>query len=282
MPDYLKKAKLSSLMNKTNQFSTKGLEIEKAKEAPVEADHQGATAAFAVKETFDAINAIRAKLESAERRQSVGYGKGAKVQTKKNVKEFADQEPVQEDADESEEQDVVFRKPISGKSSRGKKGKESVDTVGSRRVRASERSNLNKTVDYKTPSQNYDAMDSDREDEYLLDEMEGLDQTPSILGSGKTRMGSTDEQGNRFSNMPGEERPSLTSVTPYDDDPEEMAAKVEKLVEESRKEKEKIQRRVSKARGLQEEKVFDNLCDKIKDGQDELLKSKRVIENGGK
>ena len=57
--------------------------------------------------------------------------------------------------------------------------------------------------------------------------MDGLNQTPSILGSGKTRMGSTDDQGNRLSNMPGEERPSLVSVTPYDDDPDLLADKVE-------------------------------------------------------
>lgn len=68
MPDYLKKAKVSTLLNKSSMYSTKGLEIEKPKEAPKDAGHQGATAAFAVKETFDAINAIRAKLESAERR----------------------------------------------------------------------------------------------------------------------------------------------------------------------------------------------------------------------
>jgi hypothetical protein len=43
-------------------------------------------------------------------------------------------------------------------------------------------------------------------------------------------MGSTDDQGNRLSNMPGEERPSLQSVTPYDDDPEQLAGKVEQLV----------------------------------------------------
>jgi hypothetical protein len=41
-----------------------------------------------------------------------------------------------------------------------------------------------------------------------------LNQTPSIFENSsaitkKTRMGSTDEQGNRLSNMPGEERPSL-------------------------------------------------------------------------
>jgi hypothetical protein len=30
-------------------------------------------------------------------------------------------------------------------------------------------------------------------------------------------MGRTDENGNRLSNMPGEERPSLDSFRPYDD-----------------------------------------------------------------
>ena len=65
------------------------------------------------------------------------------------------------------------------------------------------------------------------------------DQTPqSAFGShsnsaynrsGKTRMGSTDGDGNRLSNMPGEGRPSLTSVTPYDDNAEDLANKVEKV-----------------------------------------------------
>ena len=77
--------------------------------------------------------------------------------------------------------------------------------------------------------------------------MQGLDQTPSLLGSGKTRMGSTDDQGNRLSNMPGEERPSLQSVTPYDDDPEQLAGKVEQLVKQAREEKEKAKQKVSKS-----------------------------------
>jgi hypothetical protein len=34
--------------------------------------------------------------------------------------------------------------------------------------------------------------------------------------------------------MPGEERPSLTSVTPYDDDPEVMVQKVEELCNQAR------------------------------------------------
>jgi hypothetical protein len=67
-------------------------------------------------------------------------------------------------------------------------------------------------------------------------------------------MGSTDDQGNRLSNMPGEDRPSLVSVTPYDDDPEELADKVEKLVEQARQEKEKTQKRVAKAKGVNGDK----------------------------
>ena len=43
--------------------------------------------------------------------------------------------------------------------------------------------------------------------------------------SKKTRLGSTDALGNRLSNLPGE-RPSLTSVTPYDDKPAELIKKV--------------------------------------------------------
>jgi hypothetical protein len=53
--------------------------------------------------------------------------------------------------------------------------------------------------------------------------------TASSNRSKMTRFGSTDEQGNRLSNMPGEERPSLASVTPYDDDADTLAAKVDKM-----------------------------------------------------
>ena len=45
-------------------------------------------------------------------------------------------------------------------------------------------------------------------------------------------MGSTDGQGNRASNLPGEGRDSLTSVTPYDDDPTQLIRKVEKVVQD--------------------------------------------------
>jgi hypothetical protein len=79
-------------------------------------------------------------------------------------------------------------------------------------------------------------------------------------------MGSTDEQGNRFSNMPGENRESLTSVAPYDDDAEEMALKVESLVEEARKEKAKLAKRAATKRGPSKDKEYSNLVDKIKDG----------------
>ena len=71
--------------------STKGLAQEKPKtEVPQKVAHQGATASFLVKETSDAINAIRAKIESAERRTGTTHGKAAKVQEKKKVKEFID------------------------------------------------------------------------------------------------------------------------------------------------------------------------------------------------
>ena len=59
---------------------------------------------------------------------------------------------------------------------------------------------------------------------------EDFEYTPDNTGysahSKKTRLGSTDRQGNRLSNLPGE-RPSLTSVTPYDDYANELVDKVE-------------------------------------------------------
>ena len=86
--------------------------------------------------------------------------------------------------------------------------------------------NSKKALFDKTPSQvNIEMCDNDSpNEEFLLDDSDLLlQQTPSAFGgsnrSKKTRMGSTDAQGNRLSNMPGEERPSLTSVTPYDDNP---------------------------------------------------------------
>ena len=42
--------------------------------------------------------------------------------------------------------------------------------------------------------------------------------------------GSTDPEGNRLSNLPGE-RPSFASVAPYDDKPEVLISKVEKVAQ---------------------------------------------------
>ena len=66
--------------------------------------------------------------------------------------------------------------------------------------------------------------------------IEALDQTPPALNestqkSKKTRMGSTDVQGNRLSNI-GERKPSIASVTPYDDHPDQLVKKVEKIISE--------------------------------------------------
>ena len=91
-------------------YSTKDVLVKKSELESETSHQQGATASFAIKETFDKIYA---KLESAERKQTLGFGK--KVQEKKTVNDF---EPIQEDQEESEEE---FRKPVSGRSSRSMK-----------------------------------------------------------------------------------------------------------------------------------------------------------------
>ena len=80
----------------------------------------------------------------------------------------------------------------------------------------------------------------------------------------KTRLGSTDALGNRLSNLPGE-RPSLTSVTPYDDKPTELIKKVEKC-----------QPVVTKTSNS------TSLLDALTKQQEAVMKSKRVINNDGK
>ena len=70
-------------------------------------------------------------------------------------------------------------------------------------------------------------------------------------------MGSTDAQGNRLSNMPGEERPSLTSVTPYDDDADQLAEKVEKIFAKAQAAKKKPK--------AKEVKSYDNNLERLKD-----------------
>jgi hypothetical protein len=77
--------------------------------------------------------------------------------------------------------------------------------------------------------------------------------------------------------MPGEERPSLTSVTPYDDDPEVLVNKVEELCAQARVEKE---RKASK--NAKQAKNFDNLVDKFKDEQIDIMNTNKVKNNGGK
>ena len=89
-------------------------------------------------------------------------------------------------------------------------------------------------------------------------------------------MGSTDEWGNRLSNLPGEERPSLTSVTPYDDDPEQLVSKVEALVQESRAQK------LKEKKNKPESKKFNSLADKLISDNIEIKNSDRVKKNGGK
>jgi hypothetical protein len=81
---------------------------EQAKVTPPSIDskqHQGNTAGFAIEETY---KIIQAKLESAQRRSKEGF-------TKKNVKVFEPNETIPE-----EELEPVFKKPVSGRSSRAK------------------------------------------------------------------------------------------------------------------------------------------------------------------
>ena len=123
-------------------------------------------------------------------------------------------------------------------------------------------------------------------EDYLLEENSDLvNHTPSIFAmnsdlSKKTRMGSTDEQGNRLSNLPGEERPSLTSVTPYDDDPEVLVQKVEKLVNESREQKKKQLKKELSANPKSKVKA-ENSLEFMKNTNEELMTNKKVIANDG-
>ena len=139
---------------------------------------------------------------------------------------------------ESEEEVTRFRKPVSGRSSRSVKGKKLEDSV---------------------PKQ----MVVDSEEEFELEYTPQASGNKSSSRSKKTRMGSTDGQGNRASNLPGEGRESLTSVTPYDDDPAQLIRKVEKVVHESKK-------------------PFASALDRLKGDNEDLMQSKRVIANGGK
>lgn len=119
-------------------------------------------------------------------------------------------------------------------------------------------------------------------DEYLLDDNQLiLDQTPSVFGdssrSKRTRMGSTDAQGNRLSNMPGEERPSLMSVTPYDDEADQLIDKVNLIVDKANALKKK-----TTAKKVVNDKSYENKLDKLKDEQIDIMQTNRVLRNEGK
>lgn len=111
-----------------------------------------------------------------------------------------------------------------------------------------------------------------------------LDQTPSAFqNSSKTRMGSTDDHGNRLSNMPGEERPSLQSVTPYDDSAQELVDKVERIMMDSKQTDKKKKKSVPKViAGNEADLAATNTLAKIADGNVKIMQSKAVVKNGGK
>lgn len=109
-----------------------------------------------------------------------------------------------------------------------------------------------------------------------------LDRTPpawneSTQRSKKTRMGSTDEQGNRLSNMPGE-RPSLASVTPYDDHPDQLVTKVEEIIAEAQQEKANSKRRAKAGT----KKEHENSLAQLQSEKEELANSKKALKNGGR
>ena len=136
-------------------------------------------------------------------------------------------------------------------------------------------SRSNRRAAPRTPSQHVD------EDDDFMDE--NFEQTPSAIGasdqSKKTRFGSTDEHGNRLSNMPGENRPSLTSVTPYDDNADTMIRKVEKVAAKMRTPKVK-----KGAIGSSNEAHMnrENTLGALEKENEKLMISKKVVANEGK
>jgi hypothetical protein len=116
-------------------------------------------------------------------------------------------EPIPED--ESEEiKPTTRRKPASGKvSTKTEKIRQASDDDEYEEM--GRRSRTRRSVVAETPEQQF--------------EVNNAEYTPSAFAgsnlSKKTRFGSTDNQGNRLSNLPGE-RPSISSVTPYDDLPD--------------------------------------------------------------
>jgi hypothetical protein len=110
---------------------------------------------------------------------------------------------------------------------------------------------------------------------------EDFEFTPAGTGSSayskKTRFGSTDDQGNRLSNLPGEGRPSLTSVTPYDDYAEELVNKVETIMHDSSKRKAKTPIRHNEVNI----DACQNTLAKIKTENEKIMQSRAVLKNDG-
>ena len=81
--------------------------------------------------------------------------------------------------------------------------------------------------------------------------------------------------------MPGEERPSLASVTPYDDDAEELVNKVESLIAKSRNTK-KPSKMMGVIAGNEASLEATNTLAKIAKSNIDNMQSKAVLKNGGK
>lgn len=83
--------------------------------------------------------------------------------------------------------------------------------------------------------------------------------------------------------MPGEMRPSLTSVAPYDDYAETLISKVETIDNEI-----SLRKKPSTKKGTHLKNQNDadlsaiNALQKIEQQKDKLLQSKQVVANGGK
>jgi hypothetical protein len=225
-----------------------------------------------MEETF---RKIQAKLESADKKNVTGI-QSIKRREMKEKEEYAEkpEAKTKEAAPKKSGGQQEFKKPsnTSGKNSKTRKHMEAIEedndedeeVVRPRRSRGP-----------RTPSQQSIAA----QDEYV-------NQTPSIIGgsnqSKKTRFGSTDEHGNRLSNLPGEMRPSL----PYDDNAETLIAKVENM---SKSKNENISlRKKSKSKqphlNQQNEADLDNqnTLKSLENFNQKLMQSKRVIDNGGK
>lgn len=164
------------------------------------AGHHGKTAKFAMQETFAKL---QAKLDSAQEKQDImlAFGKNVDPFSKKNVESYQEEPTAIQEVDDDDED---FARPSGRASARRNNPRTPRQSVA--------RSSIG--GDHETPS----AFGGSN-----------LVHSSSQDKSKRTRMGSTDGEGNRLSVMPGEGRPSLDSVTPYDDKPDLLIAKVERV-----------------------------------------------------